>query len=1078
MGSALTRRGARCPTPGSSFEVNALDDTSQVPAVVRSEYEPWQMVEMFNATWVTYPREKPIHQVFEEQVLRAPEAVAVIYERQTLTYAELNRRANQLAHYLRDQGIQFGECVPIFMVRSLRMLIAKLAVLKCGGAYVPIDPKLPAERQKFLFHDCAARYVLAEQSAGIDVDRGKVHWIDYSAVVGAIVSQAHENLGQQYWSTSPAYVMYTSGSTGVPKGVVIPHRAVNRLVINNGYAQIESQDCVAHCSNPAFDASTFEIWSALLNGARLLIVPQAVVLQPQRFAEVLTCQHVTVLWLTAGLFAQYTEVLQGVFDRLRYLLVGGDVVEPAAIRRVQLSGGPQHLLNGYGPTECTTFSTTYRIDSVEPGMTSIPIGRPISNTQVYILDGDLQPVPIGVSGEIYIGGDGVALGYLGRPALTAERFVANCFNTIQQTRMYRTGDLGSWRSDGTIEYLGRGDQQVKIRGFRIELTEIEARLASHNLVREAAVVIHENSPGDKQLVAYIVDDKSSAYNASSRRSSEKLQRSFLGNWETFWDDLHAHNPMYGPSFIGLDRTSTGRAIPEIQMQEWINHTIERLRGLRPERILELGCGTGLLIDALARDCEHYLGIDFSCIAIKRLQHWIGSRKEFEHVQLLCRSAAELHDIPTGSFDTVVLHSLVQYFPDPQYLLSVLQEAVRLLTRGGTIFVGDVKHLGLLPMLHNSAQLGEVMPEVKVDHLRKRVSFAVSREKELAIEPRFFHEVPKLLQGIGAVDIQLKRGSGSNELTRYRYDVMLHAGDELARRQVAQCVEWRTNIGSIVGLDSSLERGELVAARVTSIPNSRLIGDARALRLVESCDLNSEIRLIRSQLENQFSEGVDPEVFWRLGHKHGYDVRVSWPEGGAPETFEVELLSRARASEIDWKTLASERQLEPLERYIHSPLNVTFGQKVVPQIRDYLKEQLPEYMIPSAWVMLHEMPLTQNGKIDRRDLSLRELRKHTEDAGQYAEPCTDLERALADIWMQILKVDKVGIYDDFFELGGHSLHAAKLTLKVSERCGLELPAVSLLKYPTVEKMAKLVTSMRDANERQVLDSPHEYEEGFV
>jgi amino acid adenylation domain-containing protein len=450
---------------------------------------------------VQYPRDRLIQELFEEQVARTPDAVAVIYESQQLTYQELNERSNRLAHYLRAQTKPEGECVAVCMSRSLEMLVAQLAILKAGGTYVPIDPELPQERQRFMVGDSGSRCVVAMQPAASWLPPD-VHWFDVNGAASTIEGEARTNpVGRA--SHVPAYVMYTSGSTGEPKGVVVPHRAVIRLVINNGYAQIEPGDCVAHCSNPAFDASTLEIWGPLLNGARMLIVSPETVLEAEKFAAVLEQHRVTMLWLTVGLFNQYRQALQSVISGLKYLLVGGDVLDPRTIREVLERSPPQILLNGYGPTESTTFATTHRIESVSEGAKSVPVGRPIANTRIYILDRYLQPVPIGVVGEIHIGGDGVALGYLNRPELTAERFIADPFEADPQARLYKSGDLGRYHADGTIEFLGRNDHQIKIRGFRVELGEIEARLAAHPQVRQAAVIAREDVPGEKRLVAYL-----------------------------------------------------------------------------------------------------------------------------------------------------------------------------------------------------------------------------------------------------------------------------------------------------------------------------------------------------------------------------------------------------------------------------------------------------------------------------------------------------------------------------------------------------------------------------------------------
>ncbi|WP_157383971.1 non-ribosomal peptide synthetase, partial [Pseudomonas asplenii] len=315
---------------------------------------------------------------------------------------------------------------------------------------------------------------------------------------------------------SVAYIMYTSGSTGTPKGVLVPHRAVSRLVINNGYADFNRLDRVAFASNPAFDASTLDVWAPLLNGGCVVVVEQAVLLSLEDFRALLLAQSVTVLWMTAGLFHQYAVGLMDAFAQLRYLIVGGDVLDPSVIARVLAEGAPGHLLNGYGPTEATTFSTTHEITSAGHG--AIPIGRPIGNSQVYVLDALRQPVAIGVAGELYIGGQGVAKGYLNRPELNAAQFLADPFSDRAGALMYRTGDLARWTADGVVEYLGRNDDQVKIRGFRIELGEIEARLAACAGVREALVLARQDESGHKRLVAYLVGEEGKALSAPALRS--------------------------------------------------------------------------------------------------------------------------------------------------------------------------------------------------------------------------------------------------------------------------------------------------------------------------------------------------------------------------------------------------------------------------------------------------------------------------------------------------------------------------------------------------------------------------------
>jgi amino acid adenylation domain-containing protein len=500
------------------LEAMAADEhrtVAQLPMLPAAERR--QLVQEWNLTDAPFPSRLCIHELFQARAQRTPAAVAVVHEDRSLTYARLNAWANRLAHLLRARGAGPESCVAVLVPRSIELVVAELAILKAGAAYVPIDPSLPAERIAFMLADSACRLVLAVEGDALP-ELGGAQRLD----VDALAEGAEDDPRGGGDAEAAAYVMYTSGSTGRPKGVVVPHRAVTRLVLNSGYADFRAEDRVAFAANPAFDAATMEVWAPLLNGGRIVVIGQDVLLEPGAFARLLEDQGVTVLFVTTAVFNQYAATMATALTGLRLLLTGGERADPASFARVLREGGPQSLINCYGPTETTTFAVTHEIRSVEEGAQSIPLGRPMANARIYILDRAGEPVPVGVAGGLYVGGAGVARGYLNRPELTAERFVPDPFGGEPGARMYRTGDVGRWLADGTIEFLGRSDFQVKIRGFRIEPGEIEARLTEHPGVREAVVVARGDAPGDKRLVAYYTAPEALDAGALREHLSERL----------------------------------------------------------------------------------------------------------------------------------------------------------------------------------------------------------------------------------------------------------------------------------------------------------------------------------------------------------------------------------------------------------------------------------------------------------------------------------------------------------------------------------------------------------------------------
>lgn len=473
------------------------------------------MLRAWNQTSTEYPRGKTVAQLFEEVTAANPASVALEIGSERLTYSELNARANCLARRLQTMGVEPDTMVGCCIDRSFDMIVAFLAILKAGGAYVPLDVSYPKGLLDFMVDDTHAPFVVA-QGASASLLLGRINTrVLCMDEFDTRAPSAEENLPSQAGPTNLAYVMYTSGSTGRPKGVMVENRAIIRLVRNTNFCDFGAEHVFLQFAPVSFDASTLEIWGPLLNGGKLVLMPPHAA-SLEELGRTIREHGVTTLWLTSGLFNLMVEQRLEDLRPVQQLLAGGDVLSPRHVRMALENLPNCKLINGYGPTENTTFTCCHTMNSGDSVSDSIPIGKPISNTQVYILDEELKALPPGQTGELYAAGDGLARGYLNNPLATAEKFVANPFAPAGGERMYRTGDLARWREDGVIEFFGRTDTQVKVLGHRIEPGEVETVLRMHRDVSQVCVVADSNDDS-KRLVAYYVASTSNPPSPSDLR---------------------------------------------------------------------------------------------------------------------------------------------------------------------------------------------------------------------------------------------------------------------------------------------------------------------------------------------------------------------------------------------------------------------------------------------------------------------------------------------------------------------------------------------------------------------------------
>jgi len=1071
--ATITRMLAHFEILLESIVANSEQRLADLPLL--SEGDRHLMLVQWNNTQAEYPKHLCIHQLFEAQVEQTPEAVAVRFVDQQFTYQELNNRSNQLAHYLKTLGVGPDVLVGICMERSWDLVVGLLGILKAGGAYVPLDPTYPQERLNWMLADSQVALLLTQQR--LAHLRLQVPQICLDKDLD-ITQQNQDNPVSGVSAEHLVYIIYTSGSTGKPKGVPVEHGNLLNLVSWHQKAfEVSPTTRATQIAGAAFDACGWELWPYLTAGASIHFPDEETRISPTQLRDWLLAQGITISFLPTPLAERVLALDWSKDIALRTLLTGGDKLQQSPPGSL-----PFAVVNNYGPTENTVVTTSGLVTAGVP-----TIGRPIGNIQVYLLDAQLQPVPIGARGELYVSGDGLARGYLNRPELTAERFMPHPFSLKPGARLYKTGDLVRYRADGNLEFLGRIDEQVKIRGFRLELGEIEALLAQHPAVRETVVIAHDEPLGDgkseprkpplripdRRLVAYITQNLQ--YSSSQEQMQMQLPDEQVLQWQMLYEETYSQPaPHADPTFniVGWNSSYTGQPLPSEQIREWVDDRVERILTLQPQRVLEIGCGTGLLLFRLAPHCTQYWGTDFSQVSLEYIRQQLA-KQELPQVALHQKMANDFKGVEAEAFDAVILNSVVQYFPNIDYLLQVLEGAVEAIAPGGFIFLGDVRSLPLLQTFHASVQLYQAESSVSKEQLQQRVQTQIFEEAELVIDPAFFTALKQRFTKIGRVQIQLARGRYHNEMTQFRYNVILHiesislvpGGYKAQPLPAHSWLDWSKDKLTVSAVRQRLVETQPEILGITRIPNARVMTAVRAAQWLSSTEEPRTVGQFREVLQ-ELSSGVDPED-WTLDKELPYTLDISWSASGGSEQYDVVYTRHQslweRAGALLPLANQTDNSLRPWHNYANNPLQAKFACKLVPQLRMYLGEKLPDYMVPSSFIVLEALPLTPNGKVNRRALRAPDpVKPQLEGADML--PRSAIEEVLVGIWREVLGLKRVGIHDNFFELGGHSLLATQLISRVRDAFQVELPLRSLFEQATVAGLSKEVERFQNSNSR--------------
>jgi amino acid adenylation domain-containing protein/FkbM family methyltransferase len=906
-----------------------------------SEKERRQLLVEWNDTGEDYPADRRVHELFEAQAQRTPDAVAVVLEEQRVTYRELNARANRLAHHLiKNYGVGPEVLVGLCVERSPEMVIGMLAILKAGGAYVPLDPSYPADRLRFMLHDTRAALVLTQERLAESVARLGVATLCLDRDSKAFARESESNPEVHSASASNlAYVIYTSGSTGEPKGVLIEHRSVVNLIASflRAYGPKES-DRTIQLASTSFDVSVGEIFPMLAAGGAVVLYSDVDPLDPDRLVTAIARHRVTIVGAAPSLLG-LLNARSGVLGNVRLILSGGEALTWASVDQWIETAA---VVNGYGPTEATVCASAHALDRQSPDRgATIPIGRPLMNCRIYLLDANGEPVPIGCPGELYIGGAGVARGYLHQPAFTAERFVSDPFGAAPGARLYRTGDLARYLADGNIEFLGRIDDQVKIRGFRIEPGEIEAALQRHPAVDEAAVVAREVQPGERRLIAYVAPH---AERAAPLRRVLRLER------EGRLGELPRSVLPNGMFVVQQNQGETDFLYREIfEAEMHFRHGVTLEDG---DCVFDVGANIGLFTLFVQRRCANAsiyafepIPPSFGKLSLNTALHGIG---------------AKLYNLALGARSG---NEEFIYFPQVGAMSGRFAEGEDARRR-----IEEVRSMVLRHLRQQASEFGAERPaaitHVPVERFTCRVATLSEMIREL---------------GIGRIDL-LKI-----DVERSEADVLAGIDGEDWRKIRQIVVETHDDLAAPI-MCLLTERGyEVALDRVGPLGRAAI-----------------EIPTIYAIRRDASRAAVHPA------------------DGGAPA----------------WSSPARLRE----------------------ELRAFLKAKLPDYMIPQDFIFLDALPRTLHGKVDRRALPAP-----AEFIGGegYVEPRDEIERTLAKIWSQVLRVERVGVEDNFFDLGGHSLLATQIISRVRDAFGLELALRSIFDVPTIAGLAEIIQRSKKA-----------------
>ncbi|MDQ5921580.1 MAG: hypothetical protein QG673_1639 [Pseudomonadota bacterium] len=981
------------------------------------------------------------------------------------SYREIISDSNALAKYIFNTASITSEqttpnhdtsLIAILSEKGYNQVISALAIMKSGYAYLPLNVAWPLSRiDDILIQGNVKILLISKQQSVLPEVKEQLANKYILIVVEDILSQLYSDnsLVNQLELIqlplvepgNPAYVIFTSGSTGTPKGVTITHRsALNTIIAVNHKYMVNSNDAILALSELSFDLSVYDIFGLLAAGGIIVFPQQNKLKNPLHWLELIEQYNIT-LWNTvpqlAELLIDELEYSNFTLDSLRLFLLSGDKIPINLPDTIRSYWHNAHIVSLGGATECSIWSIWYDIASQSIGQAAIPYGVAMPNQTIYILNEFLEIISDNKIGEIYIGGAGLALNYYGDTEKTEFAFISH----DKLGRLYKTGDLGCWHENGYVEFKGRKDNQVKILGSRVELGEIESKLCLHPEIKQAIVCFKnqvenvDNNPTNhsltnhKYLVAYYVLENSYLNN--------KLNNVYIQNWTDVYNNLYSELSLnnYAYNTCGWNSSYTLQPIPKVEVKEFIDSTLDRIASLNPKNILEIGCGTGILLFNLLNTCNTYVANDFSTSTIDHLNKIINTHNLKNKVCTICCNAHEIDSINSKyKFDTVIINSVIQYFPSINYLITVLGIVISQMDTVGKIFIGDVRDYRLLKLFHFS-----VLSYKQVQPHPDLINEYSLHDKELLISPEFFIYCKTIFKEIKHIEILPKNGKYDNEINCFRYDVVLHVNSN-SEPKIHTNMQFISTI-NIVSILQHNNRQEIFV----KYPNSRIYKDyLKYNELLNIVIENNNDNVAGTQL-------LSIEDIHTTAKQYNYNLKILLD---IDNPILLNLIFYKNYSSKYYNDDITPIHTSNVVEMANDPLqNLSLTNEVIADsLEKFLLTQLPEYMVPKHYIQLSQMPLTFNGKIDYSSLPpVQSVDNHI-----HIKPTrNNLENKIVTLWSDVLKLPKnqIGIEDNFFKLGGNSL---LITILRRNLATLEefknIKVVDLFKYPTIQQLSNFVT----------------------